>query len=193
MTEHSLIAAYTNDLRARLPAALAEEVLDGLTEAHDKYLSLGMTPEHAARVAIAEFGDPGIVADAFRRTCPARRNARTLLVTGPVVGGCWACVLIAGRAWNWPIPAVVPILLGLTLAASVALLAMAAVAPRYRVVQRTGTAGCLGIVVLDVSAILTAVVSASTTRSLVAIAACASAARLIIVARTLRPHLRLGS
>jgi hypothetical protein len=193
MTEHSLIAAYTKDLRARLPAALAEEVLDGLIEAHDKYLRLGMTPEHAARAAIAEFGDPRIVADAFRRACPARRNACTLLVTGPVVGGCWASALIAGRAWDWPIPSAVPVLLGLTLAASVALLAMAVVAPRYHVVQRTGTAGCLGIVVLDVSAILTAVVSAPTTRWLLAIAACASAARLTIVARTMRPHLGLGS
>lgn len=184
MAEHSLIVSYGKDLGARLPAAAAEEVLDGLTEAHDKYLRLGLTPDKAARAAIAEFGDPHAVADAFRRACPARRTARTLLVTSPAVGGCWALVLIAGRAWDWPVPAAVPVLLGLTLAASAALLATAVVTTRYRVVRRAASGGRLGIVVLDASAIVTAVAAAPTARWLLALAACASAARLTIVARS---------
>jgi hypothetical protein len=189
MAEHSLISAYGKDLRAQLPAALAEEVLDGLAETHDKYLRRGLAPEDAARAAIAEFGSFRTVTDAFRRACPAWRLARTLIATGPAVGTCWATALITARAWDWPIPTAVPVLLGLTLAAAVALLLTAALSRRYRTVRRAGAVGCLAIALLDASAIITAMLSAPTTRWLIALAACASASRLTLVGRSLRPHL----
>jgi hypothetical protein len=182
MAEHSLIAAYGRDLGRRLPAALADEVLDGLAEAHEKYLRSGLGPDEAARAAIAEFGDPATVADAFCRDCPARRLARTVIVTGPAVGTCWAAVLITGRAWDWPIPAAIPLLLGVTLTASVALLVIGASSRRYRAVRRAGTAGCLGVALLDASAITTALLTAPTSRWLIATAVCASLARLILIA-----------
>lgn len=184
MAEHSLIVCYGRDLRARLPAALADEVLDGLAETHDKYLRQGLVPEQAARAAIAEFGDPAAVIDAFRRACPAWRLARALLVSAPAVGGLWAAALITARAWNWPIPAAVPLLLGGALAASVALLLTAASSRQYRTVRCAGTAGCLGIALLDASAATTALVAAPTSRWLLATAACASIARLILITRT---------
>lgn len=191
MAEHSLIAAYGSDLRRRLPAALADEVLDGLAEAHEKFLRLGLTPDEAARAAITEFGDPRTVTDAFCLACPARRLARTLMVTGPAVGACWAAVLITGRVWNWRVPTAVPLLLAATLALSVALLVIAASSRRYLAIQYAGTAGCLGVALLDASAITTAILTAPTSRWLIATAACASLARLtLIAARRIRLHSR---
>lgn len=189
MTEQSLIVAYDRDLRARLPAALADEVSDGLAETREKYLRLGLAPDQAARAAIDEFGDPSIVADAFCRVCPAKQLARRLIITSPAVGACWAAALITERAWDWPIPPAVLLLLGATFAASVALLVIAASSRRYRAVRRAGTAGCLGIALLDASAITMAMLSAPASRWLLATAACASAARLVMVARTMRPYL----
>jgi hypothetical protein len=39
---------------------------------------------------VAEFGDADLIAAEFARAHPARRAARRLPVTGPVVGSCWA-------------------------------------------------------------------------------------------------------
>ncbi len=104
MAEHRLTAAYRDDLLIRLPAHLADEVSDGLADAQEKYLAQGLTPGESARAAIAEFGSPGVVADAFRRASPAWSAARGLILTGPVVGGLWAAALITGHAWLWPVP-----------------------------------------------------------------------------------------
>ncbi len=186
LNEHSLIAAYRADLQARLPADLADEVLDGLAEAHDKYLRLGLPPDQAARAAVTELGDPRTITDAFRRADPARQLARTLILSGPAVGGCWAAALTTARAWNWPLPAAIPLLMGLTLAASAALLAAAATTQRYRAGRRAGTAGSLGIALLDTAAITTAILAAPASPWLFTAAACASLARLTHIARTLR-------
>ena len=188
MAEHRLIAAYRTDLEARLPPDLADEILDGLTEARDKYLRLGLAPGQAARAAITDLGDPRTITEAFRRADPARQLARVLIITGPAVGGCWAAALTTARAWNWPLPAAVPLLLGLTLAASVALLTTAAITQRYRAARRAGTAGSLGIALLDATLITAAILAASASPWLFTGAACASLARLTHITRTLRPH-----
>ncbi|MGB6454933.1 MAG: hypothetical protein WBH47_10655 [Streptosporangiaceae bacterium] len=186
MAEHRLIAAYRDDLLARIPTRLAEEVWDGLADAQEKYLGQGLNPDHAASAAIAEFGTARVVTDAFRRACPAWRLARALIVTGPLVGGWWAAALIADDAWDWPIPAAVRLLVGLILAGSVLLLLVSALARRYQVVRRAGLAGCLGLAALDVSVITTAVLLAPGVQWLLVVATCASAVRLTFVADRMR-------
>lgn len=186
MAEHRLIAAYRDDLLTQLPAHLADEVSDGLADAHEKYIGQGLNPDQAASAAIAEFGNARVVAEAFRRACPAWRAARALIATGPVVGGWWAAVLIADHAWDWPIPIAIRLLVGAILASSVLLLATSALARRYQAVRRAGLAGCLGLAALDVCAITTAVLLAPGLQWLVVVAACASAVRLAFVAGRMR-------
>ena len=132
MAEHRLTAAYRDDLRSRLPAHLADEVSDGLADAQEKYLAQGLTPGESARAAIAEFGSPGVVADAFRRASPAWSAARGLILTGPLVGGLWAAALITGHAWLWPVPPAIRLAAGIVLAASVLMLATALRTRRYQ-------------------------------------------------------------
>ena len=104
MSEPRVIGAYLTVLAAELPAPIVEELADGLAETYQSYRRQGLAPDQAAESAVAEFGDPHVIAAEFARVNPARRGARRLLLTGPAVGGCWAAVLITGRAWAWPIP-----------------------------------------------------------------------------------------
>jgi hypothetical protein len=185
VADHGLIAAYRRDLLALLPAELVHEVSDGLADAHDQYLLRGLSADQAALAAIAEFGHPATVADAFRRACPVLRLARILVVTGPIVGGWWAATLITARAWDWPVPAAAQLFVGLVLAASVVMLATASSTPRYQSLLRAGIAGSFGIAILDISAIATAILLAPTVRWLVVVALCVSVARLTFVASSL--------
>src|SRR6266403_275621 len=75
--------------------------------------------------------EPQVIVAAFTRLSPARHAARRLLATGPVVGGCWAAALITGRAWTWPVPATVLLLIGVVLITVIGLLAAAAFGRRY--------------------------------------------------------------
>lgn len=186
MAEHRLIAAYRDDLLVQLPAHLADEVSDGLADAHEKYLAQGLTPDQAVCAAIDEFGHARVVADAFCQACPARRASRALIVTGPVVGGWWAAVLITERAWDWPVPIAVRLLAGGILTSSILLLVASALARRYEAVRRAGLAGCLGLAALDVSVITTATLLAPSLQWLLVVAASASAVRLTFVASRMR-------
>lgn len=189
MADHGLITAYRQDLLARLPADLVDEISDGLAEAYEQYLRRGLSQDNAASAAIAEFGDVGMIVDAFRRACPVRRLASVLIVTGPIVGGWWAAALLTGQAWDWPIPFAARLLVGVVLAASVALLAAASLSRHYQSLRRAAIAGCLGIAVLDGSVISAAMLLAPVARWLLVIAVCASMARLILVVGTLGRHL----
>jgi hypothetical protein len=53
-----LIEDYRAAVAAQLPAAVADELADGLTETYHSYLENGLGPVAAARVAMAEFGEP---------------------------------------------------------------------------------------------------------------------------------------
>lgn len=94
-----------------------------ITQNAASYLRQDLAPDLAAGSAIAEFGDLQIIVSAFARVNPARRGARRLLLTGPVVGSCWAAVLIISRAWTWPVPLAARIALGLALLTVIGLLA----------------------------------------------------------------------
>jgi hypothetical protein len=186
MPQASLITDYLSVLSAQLPAALVEELADGLDETHQHYLTQGLIPDAAASAAVAEFGEPQVIVAAFTRLSPARHAARRLLATGPVVGGCWAAALITGRAWTWPVPATVLLLIGVALITVIGLLAAAAFGRRYLSARRAGAVACVGITVLDGVMLTTAVLAIPVLVWPVILAAAASIARLTFTARALR-------
>lgn len=189
MSEPSLIRDYLAALSAHLPAHIVEELADGLDQTHRHYLKQGLDVDAAAGAAIAEFGEPPVILAAFTRASPARRAARTLLATGPVVGGCWAAALITGRAWTWPVPAGARILFGVTLITVIGLLAAAALGRQYRSVGRAGTAGCVGIAALDMGMLIAVTLAVPAVVWPLILAMTVSAARITFTARTLRPVL----
>jgi HAAS len=92
------IGGYLDALASSLvgPGAARAEILteigDGLLEAAGTYRSQGLTPDEATRAAIAEFGEPHMVAAAFGPGLGARlarRTALALLASGPLVGLAW--------------------------------------------------------------------------------------------------------
>jgi hypothetical protein len=184
-----LIAGYLDTLSRQLPGQVVEELADGLEETYRRHLGLGLAPDAAAQSAVAEFGDPELIAAEFTRAHPARRAARRLLAAGPVVGSCWAVALVTGRAWTWPVPAAAGILPGLALVAVVALLAFAARSTRYRPIGRAGAAGCIGTAALDAFMIIGVLAADPAARWAVAVAVTASVGRLGLSARLLRPVL----
>ena len=188
----SLISGYLDALAGQLPGPVVEELAGGLEETYRRHLGMGLNPEAAARATVAEFGDPGLIAAEFARAHPARRAARRLLAAGPLVGACWAVALVTGRAWTWPVPVAARIVLGVILVAVVALLAVAARGIRYRSVGRAGTAGCIGTAALDGFMIIGVLAADPAARWVAAAAMTASAARLGLSVRLLRPVLASG-
>ena len=185
----SLIAGYLDTLSGQLPRPVVEELADGLEETYRRHLSLGLTPDAAAAAAVAEFGAPELIAAQFARAHPARRAARHMLATGPLVGSFWAAALIIGRAWTWPVPIAADLVPGLALVAVVALLAFAARSTRYRPIGRAGVAGCIGTAALDTFMIIGVLAADPAARWAVAVAITASAARLALNVRLVRPVL----
>ena len=184
-----LITGYLETLSGQLPGPVVEELAGGLEETYRRHLGLGLAPDAAAEAAVAEFGAPELIAAEFARAHPARRAARRLLVTGPVVGSCWAVALITGRAWTWPVPVAAGLAPGLALVTVVALLAFAARSARYRPVGRAGAAGCIGTAALDAFLIIGVLAAGPAARWAVAVAITASAARLALNVRLVRPVL----
>ena len=187
MAESSVIADYLTALSAQLPGPIVEELADGLDQTRQRYLDQGLQPEPAAEAALAEFGEAQVIVAAFARGRPARRAARRILATGPVVGGCWAIALITSHAWSWPLPVAARPLLGGALVLIIGLLAAAAFGTRYRSIRWAGTAGCVGITVLDATMLLAAALVIPAVGWPLLVAAAASSARLILTARALRP------
>jgi hypothetical protein len=151
VAEPRMISDYLEDLAARLPADIVEELGDGLDETYRSYLAAGLDPHAAGHAAVAEFGDAAIIAAAFTTTAPARRAARRLLGLGPVVGGCWAAALISARAWHWALPPAVALTFAAGLLASIALLGVAAFCGGYRAARRAAGAALIVLVALDLA------------------------------------------
>jgi hypothetical protein len=178
MPGSGLIAGHVGALSARLPARIVEELADGLDQTYHRYLEQGLGEEAAAQAAVAEFGDPQLIAASFTAASPARQAARRLLVTGPCAGLCWATVLIATRAWTWPVPDAARGAFGAALLLAVALLARAAFGQSYRAVSHAAIAGCICIAVLDTVMIGLSISLALMPRWPVALAVVASTLRI---------------
>ena len=137
---------------AQLPAPVVEELADGLERNLPALpAAWAWPPTPRPQSAVAEFGDPQVIAAAFARANPARRAARRLLAIGPVVGG-----VLGGGADHQPgldlagpVPAA--LLPGLALWPSSPCSPFAALSTRYRPVARAGAAGCIGTAALDPS------------------------------------------
>jgi hypothetical protein len=186
MAEPGLIKDYLAALSTQLPAPIVAELADGLEQTHRRYLDQGLGPDAAASAAVAEFGEPQVVVAAFGGASPARRAARRLLATGPVVGACWGTALMTNRAWTWPVPIGVRILLGMALISVIGLLAAAAFGRRYRSAVRAAAAGCAGLTALDATVLIAITLAVPAVIWPVIVAAVASAVRIIFATRTLR-------
>jgi hypothetical protein len=183
MAGNDLIEAYLGSLARRLPADTVDELADGLTETHLRHRAAGLDPEAAARAAVAEFGEPDLVVAAFVRQAPGRRAARVLLCSGPIVGVCWAAVLIPAHAERWSVPIALRTVFGLTLLATVALLVLAATAIRsHRRTRLTVWAG-LGLICLDGVGLITIALVAPAFVWPMALAMPASVTRMFFTAR----------
>jgi hypothetical protein len=144
-----LIECYLSEVASRLPAAIVAELADGLHETYLANRRAGLSREDAARRALAEFGDPATVIAAFLAINPARRAARALLLTGPVVGAAWSTALLSLHAWDWPVSIWARAGFGAMLLTGVAMLAVAAFAHDYRRAVRSAAAACLTVVAID--------------------------------------------
>jgi len=171
---------------ARLPADIVDELADGLAEAQEGYLREGLAPDQAAEAAVAEFGEPDIIAASFARNNPARLVSRRLLVMGPAVGTVWGAALITSHAWDWPVPDFARVLLGLVLIATIGLLAVAARSSAYQVCARAGRAACAGTTALDTAMIVVVIFSGPRFTWLITGALAASACRITLAAPALR-------
>jgi hypothetical protein len=148
-----LIDGYVAELAARLPAPIVTELADGLRETYDYHRRRGLSAEDAALASVAEFGDPATVVAAFVAANPARRAARSLLLTGPVVGGAWAVALLWRHAWDWPVTLGPRVGFGAAVLTAVVLLAAAAFGMGYRRAGRSAAAACLLVLAVDTSMI----------------------------------------
>ena len=131
MTSDSAVGDYLRALAASLPGPararsdVLAELHAGLLDAIDTHRSAGLTADAATNAAIAEFGDPRQVADAFRphlAMTQARRVALALVATGPPIGLLWITAALAshiairhGPPWQWPgapplSPAIFPVI-----------------------------------------------------------------------------------
>lgn len=185
MASHQLIDAYIAALARRLPAEAVDELADGLTETWQHHLAAGLPPAEAARATIGEFGTADQITEAFVTNCPARRTARILLATGPIVGVCWGTSLAVAEAWTWPVPAAAAAVTGAALLAVVAALVTSATSRTSYRRARLGTAGGLGLVVLDVTMLAAVVLLVPTLAWPLLLAVPVSLARIGLTLRSL--------
>ncbi len=117
MTGRPGIDGYLSEVAAVLhgPARARDDIIaelrSGLLDAADAYRAAGHSPDEAAAAATAEFGDPRQIAAGFGPELAARearRLARDLIITGPLVGLLWAAAATASHVgirhappWQW--------------------------------------------------------------------------------------------
>ena len=199
------LAAYLSDLTARLRGprrrreAILTELGDGLAHATEDHIAAGLPPERAAMAAIAQFGTPRSVADAFGGelgTAYARRTIALFIATGPLVG-IWWLLLLHPSPWRTGLIAlvaaipVIPLIViavttaGATLASTGRLMRwLPETSPHRALAASTAIAGlCL---IGDLTMITIYVLSGMPVRPLAAIAVAASLTRIAASITTMR-------
>jgi len=150
MAEHQLILDELQSLRSRLPAAIVDELADGLRETFEYQLALHHEADTAARATLEEFGNADTITAAYFRHSPWRRAAIALVATGPLVGGLWGLTLIHSEVWAWPIPWLARAGYGVALVAVALCLVLTIFARQQYTRARLATVGgAVGLVTLD--------------------------------------------
>jgi hypothetical protein len=208
----SALDAYLSDLTARLGGprrrreAILTELRDGLEHATDVHIAAGLPPERAATAAIAQFGTPQAVADAFRgelATAYARRTIACFIATGPLVG-IWWLLLLHPSPWRTGLVALVaaiPVIPLIVIAIATAGKTLATTGRLMRWLPETGPHRALtattAIAALSMTGDLTMItiylVSGMPTRPLAAIAIAASLLRIACSITTVRHITRMRS
>jgi hypothetical protein len=205
---HATVAAYLDDLATRLRGTrrrreqIVAELRDGLDDATDQHIAAGLTADQAAAAAIAQFGTPQRVADAFAgelTTAYARRTIARYVATGPLVG-IWWLLLLNPDPWRTGLIALIAAIPVLPLIAIAIATAGGTIATTGRLIRwlpetspHRALTAVIAIAALSTIGDLTmlSLLAASTTagRPLAAIAIAASLARVIcsiIVIRDVR-------
>jgi hypothetical protein len=107
------VEAHVAELERSLPGpekvrrSMVREVRDGLDDAVDAYLSSGLTPEHAARQAVRDFGPVSAVVPLYRDELAAGQGRRTALLLAIGLPGLmlgWDLVWSSGLVGESPAP-----------------------------------------------------------------------------------------
>jgi hypothetical protein len=179
-------------LARSLPAPVVDELADGLNETWQRHLAAGLAPAEAARAAIAEFGSPAQITDAFVSQAPGRRAALLLLATGPVAALSWGTALVTSRAWSWPVPTAVAAVLGCVLLLAVAALVVAATSRHSYRRTRIAHPAALAVAGLDMTMLTIVLLVAPQPAWPVFAAVCLSTMRIGLGARLLQRALADG-
>jgi hypothetical protein len=202
--------AYLADLAARLRGprrrreAILTELRDGLHHATEGHLAAGLPPDQAATAAIAQFGTPQAVADAFGgelTTAHARRTIAWYIATGPLVG-IWWLLLLHPSPWRTGLIALVtaiPALPLIVLAIATAGGTLATTGRLMRWLPETGphralaatTAIAALCVIGDLTMITVYLLSGTPNRPLAVIAIAASLTRITCSIITMRQCVRM--
>jgi hypothetical protein len=191
------LAAYLSDLTGRLRGphrrreAILTELRDGLEHAAEDHIAAGLPPERAATAAIAQFGTPQTVANAFSgelATAYARRTIACFIATGPLVG-IWWLLLLHPSPWRTGLIALVaaiPVIPLIVIAITTAGATLATTGRLMRWLPETGppraltatTAIAALCMIGDLTMITTYLLSGMPGRTLTAIAIAASLTRI---------------
>jgi hypothetical protein len=133
---------YVAQVEAGIPScfrtrdSLLAELVDGLTDATEHYVALGLTRAEAERRAIGDSGPAPVVAHAITEhlgTRYAGRAAAALLLTGPMVGMLWLATLTPGQTPDHLMakyPLLIPVLICAVASAALTLVVIRAPIPR---------------------------------------------------------------
>ena len=200
------VAAYLDDLGTKLlgprrhRSRILIELRDGLEVSTDVHLAAGMTVERAQAAAVAQFGNPQEVAEAFGgelATTYARRAVATYIATGPLVGIWWLLLLQPDLWRTGPIAtiAAIPVLPLIAIAIAVAGDTLATTGRLMRWLPETSPRGAAAatIAVAGVSVVadltmIGLIAASATTSALLAIVAVASSVTRIACSAAVLHH-----
>jgi hypothetical protein len=212
MAEHRMtgdtepaVAGYLSDLTDRLRGprrrreAILTELRDGLDHATEDGVAAGLPREVAVTTAIAQFGTPQAVADAFSgelATAYARRTIACFVATGPLVG-VWWLLLLHPEPWHTGLiafVAAIPVIPLIVIAITVAGATLATTGRLMRWLPETGphralvaaTAIAALCVIGDLTMITSYVLSGMPARRLAAVAVAVSLIRVAAGVTTMR-------